>query len=570
MLGVAALRLWQRRRGAPAGWLAATFGVLAFVVIVGRVLPQPQHSAILRWFQKIDVIVLLLFPYFLFRFAAAFEEMSVVVRRVAAGLTAAVAVWTLLLPRIPAPDEPRPGWYQAYIVGLLVAWTILSVVAAARLWRAGRGQPAMAGRRMRLLSVGSILMNVALLIAGAAPSTTNYGVQLVTQVLALASAVVFYMGFSPPTLLRMVWRRPEVEQLRHAEIGLMAVTTREGIAAVLLPYVARMLGGRAAALADPRGQLLASHGFAAGEADRLVADVTSLDTIPPAGVEIRPDVLALALGSSRLAVEMTPYAPFFGDEEFGLIQGLGGFADLALERASLFQRERAAQQALAEANAELEGLLYSVSHDLKSPLISLLGYLEYLKQDHGAALPLEAVHYVDRMTASAAYMQQLIQDLLAYARVGGTVPEWTAVDCEAVLARTLLDLQLLIEEQRAEVSHDPLPPVRGEAKQVGLVFQNLLGNALKFHGAAPPRIHVSARREGAMCVFAVQDNGIGVEAKQAERIFQVFQRLHTRSEYPGTGIGLAICKKIVERHGGRIWVASAPGQGSTFFFTLPA
>ena len=188
MLGVAALRLWQRRRGAPAGWLAATFGVLAFVVIVGRVLPQPQHSAILRWFQKIDVIVLLLFPYFLFRFAAAFEEMSVVVRRVAAGLTAAVAVWTLLLPRIPAPDEPRPGWYQAYIVGLLVAWTILSVIAAARLWRAGRGQPAMAGRRMRLLSVGSILMNVALLIAGAAPSTTNYGVQLVTQVLALASA----------------------------------------------------------------------------------------------------------------------------------------------------------------------------------------------------------------------------------------------------------------------------------------------------------------------------------------------------------------------------------------------
>jgi signal transduction histidine kinase len=112
--------------------------------------------------------------------------------------------------------------------------------------------------------------------------------------------------------------------------------------------------------------------------------------------------------------------------------------------------------------------------------------------------------------------------------------------------------------------------VRGEAQQVGLVFQNLLGNALKFHGAALPRIHVSARPEGAMWVFAVQDNGIGMEAKQAERIFQVFQRLHTRSEYPGTGIGLAICKKVVERHGGQIWVESEPGHGATFFFTLPA
>jgi len=139
-----------------------------------------------------------------------------------------------------------------------------------------------------------------------------------------------------------------------------------------------------------------------------------------------------------------------------------------------------------------------------------------------------------------------------------------------VLAHTLLDLHVLIEESQAEVSHDPLPTVRGEAQQVGLVFQNLLGNALKFHGAAPPRVHISARREGALWVFAVQDNGIGMEAKQAERIFQVFQRLHPRSEYPGTGIGLAICKRIVERHGGRIWVESEPGKGATFFFTLPA
>jgi light-regulated signal transduction histidine kinase (bacteriophytochrome) len=122
---------------------------------------------------------------------------------------------------------------------------------------------------------------------------------------------------------------------------------------------------------------------------------------------------------------------------------------------------------------------------------------------------------------------------------------------------------------RAEVTHDPLPTVQGDAKQLGLVLQNLVGNALKFHGEAPPRIHIAARRDGQHWVFAVRDNGIGIDPKHTERIFGVFQRLHTRREYPGTGIGLAICKKIIERHGGRIWVESEPGRGATFFFTLP-
>jgi signal transduction histidine kinase len=225
---------------------------------------------------------------------------------------------------------------------------------------------------------------------------------------------------------------------------------------------------------------------------------------------------------------------------------------------------------LRRANEELQQFAYVASHDLQEPLRMVTSYVQLLAQRYQGQLDAEAQEFIGYAAEGAQRMQQLIQDLLAYARVGGTALEWAAVDCEAVLARTLLDLQLLIEEQRAEVSHDPLPTVRGEVQQVGLVFQNLLGNALKFHGAAPPRIHVSARPEGAMWVFAVQDNGIGMEARQAERIFQVFQRLHTRREYPGTGIGLAICKRIVERHGGRIWVESEPGKGSTFFFTLPA
>jgi light-regulated signal transduction histidine kinase (bacteriophytochrome) len=150
------------------------------------------------------------------------------------------------------------------------------------------------------------------------------------------------------------------------------------------------------------------------------------------------------------------------------------------------------------------------------------------------------------------------------------VPEFTAVDSAAVLAHVLGDLHLAIQDQAAEVTHDALPTVHGDANQLGLVFQNLIGNALKFGGAAPPRIHLTARRAGTQWVFAVRDNGIGLDPQHTERIFEVFQRLHTRSEYPGTGIGLAICKKIIERHGGRIWVESQPGAGATFMFTLPA
>ncbi len=150
----------------------------------------------------------------------------------------------------------------------------------------------------------------------------------------------------------------------------------------------------------------------------------------------------------------------------------------------------------------------------------------------------------------------MIADLLAYTRVGGPTTAFTAVDGETLLARILGGLQIAIADAQAEVTHDPLPVVQGDETRLGQVLQNLIGNALKFRGQTPPRIHVSVVKEDRHWRFSVRDNGIGVDPQQAPRIFQVFQRLHTRSEYPGTGIGLAICKKIVEHHGGRIWVES--------------
>jgi light-regulated signal transduction histidine kinase (bacteriophytochrome) len=165
-------------------------------------------------------------------------------------------------------------------------------------------------------------------------------------------------------------------------------------------------------------------------------------------------------------------------------------------------------------------------------------------------------------------MQQMIKDLLAYTRAGDQAREFTAVDCEQLLARVEHDLQSAITAQQATITHDPLPTVPGDVVRLKQVFQNLLANALKFRGEAPPRVHVSVQRLNGQWRFGVRDNGIGIAPKQARRLFQVFQRLHPHSAYPGTGIGLAICKKIIEQHGGQIWVESAPEQGATFFFTL--
>jgi len=170
----------------------------------------------------------------------------------------------------------------------------------------------------------------------------------------------------------------------------------------------------------------------------------------------------------------------------------------------------------------------------------------------------------------ATRMHELINGLLLYARVKSRGRELDRADSEAVLGRCLTTLRGAIREADAQVTHDPLPPVFADELQLERVFQNLVSNALKFHGSDPPQVHISAERSGAQWVFAVKDNGIGIEPRFHDRIFVIFQRLHTRQAYPGTGIGLSICKRIVERHGGRIWLESEDGKGSTFYFTMPA
>jgi light-regulated signal transduction histidine kinase (bacteriophytochrome) len=224
---------------------------------------------------------------------------------------------------------------------------------------------------------------------------------------------------------------------------------------------------------------------------------------------------------------------------------------------------------LARSNAELEQFAYVASHDLQEPLRVVVSYLQLLERRYKGQLDERADKYIGYAVGASERMKQLINDLLTYSRVGRKERAFADVDLERLLTEVRADLGVAIEESGAVISHGRLPTVRGEPRQLHQLLLNLVGNAIKFRRDDPPRVHVSAERDEHGWRFDVRDNGIGIDPSFNERIFVIFQRLHGRTEYPGTGIGLALAKKIVERHGGRIWVEPAPDHGSIFSFTLP-
>jgi light-regulated signal transduction histidine kinase (bacteriophytochrome) len=248
----------------------------------------------------------------------------------------------------------------------------------------------------------------------------------------------------------------------------------------------------------------------------------------------------------------------------------------ALHNKELQDRKQAAERKqqeylreLKRSNEELEQFAYVASHDLQEPLRMVASYTELLAERYRGKLDPQADKFIGYAVDGARRMQGLIRDLLAFARVSSKAKPLRPTDSETVLERVLTDLRPVMEKARATVTRGKLPTVNADDSQLGQVLQNLIGNAIKFHGQKPPQVEVSAEFVDEMWRFTVADNGIGINPDSGERIFQMFQRLHTREEYEGSGIGLAIAKRIVERHGGRIWFDSAPGEGTTFRFTLP-
>jgi light-regulated signal transduction histidine kinase (bacteriophytochrome) len=233
-------------------------------------------------------------------------------------------------------------------------------------------------------------------------------------------------------------------------------------------------------------------------------------------------------------------------------------------------RAERAKALLARSNAELEQFAYVASHDLQEPLRMISSYVQLLSRRYKGQLDADADEFIAFAVDGTLRMQQLINDLLAYSRVGTRGKPPMPTNFEDVFEKTMANLKMAITESVVEVTHDPLPTAMADELQMVQLFQNLIGNAIKFRNKENPQVHVSARQEGNEWVFSVRDNGIGIDPQFHDRIFVLFQRLHGREEYPGTGIGLTVSKKIVERHGGRIWLESEQGKGTTFYFTIPS
>jgi two-component system, sensor histidine kinase and response regulator len=294
------------------------------------------------------------------------------------------------------------------------------------------------------------------------------------------------------------------------------------------------------------------EGFRVGAVDYVTKPLNAEEVVARVGTHLTLDALRRQLADQNRNLRAEVHAR---EEAQAALQHVNG----ELEQLAT---------ALRRSNADLEQLAYVASHDMQEPLRMVASYLQLISRRYGDRLDADGHEFIGYAVDGAKRMQAMISDLLVLSRVSTKARPFAPTDCARIIATVRMQLQVAMAESGATITEDPLPTVNGDATQLLQLFQNLVANAIKFRGEPAPQVHVSAQATEEGWCFSVRDNGIGIAPEYFDRIFLLFQRLHGRNEYPGTGIGLALCKRIVERHGGRIWVESAEGAGSTFRFTL--
>lgn len=535
-LAVLAAVYWRRRPAAGSGWLVASFGALTTVLALGYLELTPEAGLAELAVHKLSVALIVAFPYCLYRFMRTFLPARTVPAAVAHGSTAIALLGTLVAP------GPLSLESDASFVAVATAWVVVaqfvavSLIAAVRLWTAGDAQPPVARGRMRMLGAGVIAVSVALLVAVVAEGPTA---SLVPQVIALAAGVLCLLGFAPPPIIRTVWRRAADGVVREAEEAIATALTPEDVAAALLPAVRDAFSAEAAALVDDDGAVIGAVG---ADAHRLPERTDD------------PRVLVGELRTGSLLVAGNRFAPYYGDDERQLLATFGTVADLALERAELFGQERSARAQIETAHAELEAFVYGISHDLKNPIITLLGYAELLNSDHGDRLDDEGRHFLQRMTASAEYMHELLNDLLELSRIGRVQTEPETVDLTAIA--TAVAEETGRAHPAVTVHVDELPAVHMNAVRVRQLLTNLVENAVKHGGRDDITVTVSTGDDAppGMARVIVADDGVGIPPEHHDRVFGMFERLGEGAygDGGGTGIGLSICRRIAEVAGGSI------------------
>ena len=559
-VSLAAVVQWWRRRDRASFWAMLAFAALAVVVILGRFIPEDSEALAIDILTRFDIAVLLLFPYLLYRFTTAFNPRD---RRVDAGLTALSVVmitWTFALPDFPASGEPRPASFIAYLVGFLLHWTLLSVISSVRLWRAGRGQPNLARRRMRLLASASALLTAALFVAVLA-SEEDSPLAAAGGLLALVSSIGFYLGLAPPLLIRLLWRRPEQRRLQGAIQGLMTVAKSRGevIERVLAP-MADIVGARAVAVRDSSGAVLGAYNVPERFVETLQAGG------PPPALDSE-HVLEVQLPDGSLVVWTTPYAPFFGDEELQLLRTLGVLTAVALDRVRLFEQEHLARVALEQADELKTNFVALAAHELRTPVASIHGFVQTLNRLGDRLDATRQEELLQALEKQTERMSALVEQLLDLSRLDAEAVD--IVPARFRVAARVDELTRISAGPEATVDIEIPAELELEADPTAFdrIVGNLITNAVRY---GEPPIVVRAQQNDRHFRLTVEDHGHGVPSEFVPELFERFRRSPgSREHIQGSGLGLAIARSFAQAHGGDLLYEDAVPHGARFHLVLP-
>jgi signal transduction histidine kinase len=595
ILLIAALTLadYLRHRDQTRLDITLLFGALAFNVLLPRLTALLHVESL--WLTKLNQIILMAHPFLLLRLVAHFRAVSVRFYWFTLGglLISAVLLLT--------SQEELPRATSLYLIIYFVAVELYAIVAFFREAQVTKG---VTHYRLLLVAYGSGLLATALALAGlgiAIPELAEV-ISHITQFLAVLAMVSYYAGFAPPARLRRAWQLAELHQfLRQAAgpwTGEPAATTLERLSHTTVRATSGL-----AAVVTLWSELEQKLTFRASSHLSLLNQEQPGELLYHVWQEQRPLLIRLPAGFSQayapLAYKLGATAslhvpiragqrnwgiltvlsrrvPLFASDDLELMELLAeqtamvlSYADLLAEQRALIEQLRQRSEQLEAAYQELEAFSYSVSHDLRAPLRHVAGYVQLLQQHTGSNLDEKGQRYLTVTLEAARRMGQLIDDLLAFSRVGRVNMNVGQVDMDALVAEVVAELQPEAAGRQVAWHIQPLPPAPGDRALLKLVYTNLIANALKFTGPrSPAAIEIGYTNDQKEVAFFVRDNGVGFDMQYADKLFDVFHRLHSDQDYPGTGIGLANVQRIVRRHGGRVWANSAPDQGATFYFTL--
>lgn len=579
------VREWLRFRDPGRAWLALAIGSLGVVSVGGqltRVLPSGWG-----WMATdANLAIFMLSGLALLLFRDTVIPLGRQLRLGAIAITALVTL-VVMVGGVAGSTSSAPNPLQlGLLLALVAVWSVSVGEPSVRFWLISRRLPAVQRARLRSLSggYGAIIAILIFDVAVGSASSSNTTARLIGAVLGLAIVPLLYAGFAAPRWLRRLWRDSEealVWQAMH-DI-LMYSPDRQTLAGRALEWALRVAGGVKGFVAYPTDSVLATHDLTDDEARQLLQRIGSPAParVVRSGRMDEPAAIVAPVDGDKthgvLVLLSGPFTPVFGDDEVEWVAQYASLIATGLERVALVEavREQTSQtehanRRLQEVNKELEAFTYTVSHDLRAPLRAINGFTAILMDEHAAELSPEAKSYLIRVADSGKHMGTLVDDLLAFSRLSRQAIRKSSVNTTELVHTVWSRLADDLGERTVDFQVEPLPLTEADPILLEQVFTNFLSNALKYSAKRKhTTIEVGTEKGGSgEIVFYVRDNGVGFDMRYVDKLFGVFQRLHKAEDYEGTGVGLAIVQRIVQRHGGRVWAKGEPDQGATFYFTL--